>query len=83
MQMRQPVIFAVRFKTLDYNISSVLSTQKIPSVDVIHVTIVIIVDPVTGNFFFVGPDMAGQVFMRRIQATVNNCNNNRMASFSF
>ncbi len=52
---------------------------KVPTVDVVNIPVIIIVNAITGHLVRIDPGIANDVLVRKVKAAVDNRNDNRIA----
>lgn len=52
----------------------IVSIKKIPAVNIIYITVPVIVNAISRNLVFVGPDCIFQIRMTDINSGINHCN---------
>ena len=75
----QMLVNAGYFEVVVIDVAAVLTSDKVPTVNVIDITVIIIVFPVAGNFIFIDPHDIFQIFVVVIYPRVNDRHNNGFA----
>src|ERR1700722_5048245 len=63
-----------RFRLLILHDRSIAGSPKIPTMYVIHISVVIVIDAIAGDLFRIGPDNTSQVLMIDVHAVVDDSN---------